>query len=123
MPLWVGCFNTADRPNVSRKVLAYIDRLQLDKYPGGVPNTLADTNEQWDYPNVWPPMQYILVEGLRTLGSKGSSDLAFNWASRWVRSNFVAYKKTQAMFEKVSSSSGEIGLNPGRADDLKTSSH
>lgn len=97
----MGCYNTNDRATLSEKVLRYVNETGLDKYPGGVPNTLADTNEQWDYPNVWPPMQYVMIEAMRNLGSKRSNDLAFSWAQRWVRSNFIAYQRTQAMFEKV----------------------
>lgn len=101
-PLWVGCFDRFNRPKIARQVLGYINRLQLDKFPGGVPNTLANTGQQWDYPNVWPPMQYILIEGLRNLGSKSASDLAYKWSLRWIQSNYLAYNETQVMFEKVS---------------------
>lgn len=62
---------------------------------------LSQSGEQWDYPNVWPPMQYLLVEGLRALETQEACKLSFEWASRWVRSNFIAYKQTRAMFEKV----------------------
>lgn len=46
-------------------------------------------------------MQYICVESLKALDNDKACELAFDWASRWVRSNFLAYKQTQAMFEKV----------------------
>lgn len=57
VPLYVGCYNKADVANVSAKVLNYIEKNQLNDYIGGVPNTLELTGEQWDFPNVWPPMQ------------------------------------------------------------------
>lgn len=56
-PLWMNCFNQADAANMTTKVLRYIENNGLDKYPGGVPNTLTLSGEQWDFPNVWPPMQ------------------------------------------------------------------
>ena len=86
---------------ISSAVLKYIDKLKLDSYPGGVPNTLQQTGEQWDYPNVWPPMQYILVEGLDNLGTVESKAISKKWGYRWVKSNFKAYSETRAMFEKV----------------------
>lgn len=49
-------------------------------------------------------MQYMLVEGLRALETPEACTKSFEWASRWVRSNFIAYKQTRAMFEKVISS-------------------
>lgn len=81
--------------------MSYINDTGIDLYPGGVPNTLMQSGEQWDYPNVWPPMQYILVEGLKALDDEKASELAFDWASRWVRSNFIAFRDTRAMYEKV----------------------
>lgn len=56
-PLWTNCFEKEDKATLSDKVLAYINRVQVDQYPGGVPNTLEASGEQWDFPNVWPPMQ------------------------------------------------------------------
>lgn len=109
-PLWVGAYNTADRA-LAEKVLRYVDKMGLDKFPGGVPNTLADTNEQWDYPNVWPPMQYVMIESMRNLNTNRSNELAFSWSQRWVRSNFIAYKRTQAMFEKVKHITAHIGAS------------
>lgn len=59
-PLWTKCYNEGDRGNISAKVLKYIEENKLDTYPGGVPNTLEHTGEQWDFPNVWPPMQVLI---------------------------------------------------------------
>ncbi|XP_031633665.1 trehalase isoform X3 [Contarinia nasturtii] len=101
-PLWTGAFNTAEKELLSKKVLKYINETGIDLFPGGVPNTLIQSGEQWDYPNVWPPMQYLLVEGLRALETQEACKKSFEWASRWVRSNFIAYKSTRAMFEKYS---------------------
>lgn len=56
-PLWTGCFNHTNKAHLANRVLAYIEREGLDRYPGGVPNTLERSGEQWDFPNVWPPMQ------------------------------------------------------------------
>lgn len=60
-PLWTNCFNHNNREHVSSRVMSYIRRNNLDSFPGGVPNTLEYTQEQWDFPNVWPPMQVITI--------------------------------------------------------------
>lgn len=39
--------------------------------------------------------------GLDGLNTDKSKDLAYKWASRWVRSNFIAYRDTRKMYEKV----------------------
>lgn len=100
-PLWTGAFDNTAVEKLSTSVLKYIEKLQLDKYPGGVPNTLYRTGEQWDFPNVWPPMQYILIEGLNNLGTEAAKSLSSKWSHRWVLSNFAAYRDSRAMFEKV----------------------
>lgn len=32
-------------------------------YPNGVPTSLWDSGQQWDYPNAWPPLQHMVIEG------------------------------------------------------------
>lgn len=35
-------------------------------YPGGIPTSLVkETNEQWDFPNGFPPLQHLIIEGMR----------------------------------------------------------
>lgn len=99
--MWTKAYNSSLSEKISTSVLKYIEELKLDSYPGGVPNTLYHTGEQWDFPNVWPPMQYILVEGLNNLGTENAKNMSTRWGHRWVKSNFKAYTETRAMFEKV----------------------
>lgn len=101
-PLAFECYNTANKSAIARKVLEYIDKIGIDAFPGGVPTTLMQTGEQWDYPNAWAPLQHWLAEGLRTLDDKNATDLANKWTKRWTLSNYIAYKETNVMFEKVS---------------------
>lgn len=104
-PLWTLCFDFTKSQEISDSVVKYlVNTTKVDSYPGGVPNTLMPTGEQWDFPNVWPPMQYILVKALDNLNTKESKALAEKWAIRWVTSNFKAYsdKNTRHMYEKVS---------------------
>jgi neutral trehalase len=60
----MGCFNQTDVSKITDKVLAYIERTGIDDYPGGVPNTLNPSGEQWDFPNVWPPMQVGFINNV-----------------------------------------------------------
>lgn len=76
-----------------------------------MPNTLNPSGEQWDFPNVWSPMQYLLIYGLENLKTTKTSDLAYKWAERWVRSNFAAFNDTRAMYEKYIAT--EFGVSGG----------
>ncbi|XP_051859401.1 trehalase isoform X1 [Drosophila albomicans] len=119
-PLWVKAYNLSESEKISASVLKYIEANNLDSFPGGVPNTLYNTGEQWDLPNVWAPMQYILVEGLDNLGTPEAKALSQRWGQRWVKSNFEAYRETLAMFEKYDAENfgghgggGEYGVQTG----------
>lgn len=79
----------------------YFINHQIDNYAGGMPTSLEHSGEQWDYPNAWPPLQHIVISGLRSAGTPAATRLAYEWASRWIRSNFMAWDKKKSMFEKV----------------------
>ncbi|XP_055694077.1 trehalase isoform X1 [Lutzomyia longipalpis] len=110
-PLWMKAYNTAQEDHITDKVLRYIESENLDSYPGGVPNTLQNTGEQWDFPNVWAPMQYMLIAGLDGLSDQRAKDLARSWATRWVHSNYIVFNDTHAMFEKYNAE--EMGGHGG----------
>lgn len=110
-PLWTNCFNQSQSQHIARKVLQYINQTGIDDFPGGVPNTLYHSGEQWDFPNAWAPMQYLLILGLENLKDERASSLAFKWAERWVQSNYVAFSETNAMYEKYVAT--EFGVSGG----------
>lgn len=102
-PLWMRCYNPSRRQHIADRVMDYINKSRLNDYPGGVPTTESRSGEQWDWPNVWAPMQHILIVGLDNLGDDRAKNTAQDWAQRWVQNNFVTYRETGAMFEKVRS--------------------
>ena len=30
---------------------------------GGIPTSMQESGQQWDFPNAWPPLQQLLVAG------------------------------------------------------------
>ncbi|XP_037717006.1 trehalase isoform X2 [Drosophila subpulchrella] len=112
-PLWVKAYNISESEKISASVMAYIEKNKLDTFPGGVPNTLSYTNEQWDAPNVWAPMQYILVEGLNNLNTPEAKNMSMKWATKWVKSNFKAFSKDRHMYEKYNADQFGVGGGGG----------
>ncbi|XP_063695618.1 trehalase-like [Culicoides brevitarsis] len=110
-PLWVKAFNPADEAKITLKILNYLKVVGVNDYPGGVPNTLEHTGEQWDFPNVWAPLQHLIIIGMDNLSHPDAKALAYNWTEKWVRNNYLTYKDTRAMFEKYSAI--EIGGQGG----------
>lgn len=100
-PLWTGCYDQTKKDSIVRSVLKYLQNKNV-LYPGGIPTTHYHTGEQWDYPNAWPPLQHLMIVGLNNTGNDHAVRLAYEIAENWVRSNYKAFKETNAMYEKVS---------------------
>ncbi|XP_063389729.1 trehalase-like isoform X2 [Cydia fagiglandana] len=99
-PLWTGSYDRARSEYYVNRVINYLDISKVDIYEGGIPTTFEHSGEQWDYPNAWPPLQYIMVEGLASTGQSAAVRLATEMATKWVRSNFAVWKQKTAMLEK-----------------------
>lgn len=77
--------------------------------PGGVSTTLIDNSEQWDAPNGWAPLQYIVIEGLRNYGYHS---LASEIKHRWIATNMKVYQAEHKLVEKYDVIGGD-GLGGG----------
>jgi alpha,alpha-trehalase len=64
---------------------------------GGLLTTIKTTNQQWDAPNGWAPLQWIGIQGL---AKYGFTDLAKEIAARWMNINKKVYENTGKMMEK-----------------------
>lgn len=64
--------------------------------PGGLRTSLVDTDQQWDAPNGWPPLQWIGYQSM-----KGYDDeLAEEIRERWMDNNERVYANVNKMVEK-----------------------
>ena len=78
------------------KKVAAILRAKLLK-PGGLATSEYATGEQWDAPNGWAPLEWMMIWGLDRCGQK---ELARDVAQRWVQLNIKVYKQTGKLMEK-----------------------
>ncbi|PSN49799.1 Trehalase [Blattella germanica] len=97
-PLWTGCYRKEDFR--VGKIMKYLQNVDILRNLGGIPSSMEHSGEQWDFPNAWPPLQYIVIMALDNTNDPWAQDLAYELAERWVRSNFKAYNESQAMYEK-----------------------
>lgn len=65
--------------------------------PGGLRTTLIETQQQWDRPNGWAPLQWIAIDGLTRYDHDA---LAERIASRWIETVDRVYRETGKMLEK-----------------------
>lgn len=102
-PLFCGLLDPADPADARRieQVVRTLTRRFLQ--PGGVVNSLtypetgAGYGQQWDYPNGWPPHQWITVAALEQVGY---NDVASRIAGLVVDHARAAYDRTGKMLEK-----------------------
>ncbi|XP_075462714.1 trehalase [Ascaphus truei] len=97
-PLWAECFPDAGYLD---RAVSYLETSGGLSYKNGIPTSLTNSGQQWDFPNAWPPLQHMVMEGLAKSGSLRAQEIAFSLAQNWVRTNHAAYRKYKAMFEKV----------------------
>lgn len=89
---------------------------ELEK-PGGFVTTTINTGQQWDYPNGWPPLEYM---GIMALNNYGFASDAKRIARNWLDLNDKVYHATGKMMEKydvininVTAAGGEYPLQDG----------
>jgi alpha,alpha-trehalase len=81
--------------DVAEKVSGVIRREFLKA--SGVVTTLVDTDQQWDAPNGWAPLQWITYKGLKNYQI---DNLANEIRRRWLRQNIRIFQSTGKMMEK-----------------------
>lgn len=64
---------------------------------GGWVTTLNQTGQQWDWPNGWAPLQWIVYTGLMNYGF---TETAHEGRDRWLALNDKVFKATGKMMEK-----------------------
>jgi alpha,alpha-trehalase len=80
-----------------RKISEIISQNQeiIFNYPGGIPASQDFTGQQWDFPNVWAPIQHIFIESLIKAdnGTFGEFYLkALNISQRFINSVYCGYE-------------------------------
>ncbi|XP_030076429.1 trehalase [Microcaecilia unicolor] len=96
-PLWAECITSQSHVE---KAVQYLKKSEALSYRNGIPTSLFQSGQQWDFPNAWPPLQHIVIEGLAKSNLSSAQEMAFQLAQNWIRTNFAAYEKYKAMFEK-----------------------
>ena len=98
VPLWCGVA-VPGSPQALAAVRSFASSGLLCR--NGCVTTLAESGQQWDFPNVWPPLQHMLAEGLANSGHAEGEALGASLARRWLRANATALARTGQMHEKL----------------------
>lgn len=76
---------------------------------GGLVTTLTNNGQQWDSPNGWAPLHWIVIEGLRNYGYHS---LANEIKNRWIKTNMKVFTAKRKLIEKYNVVSDD-GLGGG----------
>nr|QIJ96702.1 trehalase 1 [Glyphodes pyloalis] len=99
-PLWMGAVDKRLVKKHSARVLEYLAKSHGLDFPGGVPVSLINSGEQWDFPYAWPPLVSVVVNALEALDTEEGKKVAFRVAETWVRACHKGFLESKQMFEK-----------------------
>ena len=80
---------------LGKKIAVVIEAKLLKE--GGFVTSINNTGEQWDAPNGWAPLEWMMIWGLDRCGQKNLASLA---AKRWIKLNNRVYRQTGKLMEK-----------------------
>jgi len=81
-PLWVLPYDAT----MAEGVLLHLNASGLIR-EGGVATTMVEDGQQWDWPNAWPPIQYVITEIARRYGEEVE---VARWIERNVSQSFIS---------------------------------
>ncbi|CAH1110056.1 unnamed protein product [Psylliodes chrysocephalus] len=109
-PLFTESFEPHMKEYYGRRAIEYLDKNNIDSFKGGIPTSLLQTGQQWDYPNAWPPLQDMIVTGLLNTKIPAGIEKARLYAIYSLDAYITGFRTTSEMFEKYDASvSGQYG--------------
>jgi alpha,alpha-trehalase len=113
-----SCYPLYFRITVPVRASAVSDKIKkVFLRDGGLVTTNNNTGQQWDAPNGWAPLQWMVIKGLREFSLNREADEIKN---RWLSYNENVYKRTGKMVEKYNvtnislpAGGGEYALQDG----------
>jgi len=96
-PLYCSCFH--DKINMNATI-DYMMKSPALNQPGGVPSSLKRSKQQWDFPNVWPPLVEMTVTALDNTQTIAGRQMAREVAGKYLRNVYKSFANTGAIFEK-----------------------
>jgi len=96
-PLYCSCYHKDINMNTT---MDYIMASPALNKSGGVPSSLKKTSQQWDLPNVWPPLVELTVTALENTHTAMGRSLAREVAGKFLKNVAKSFTNTGAIFEK-----------------------
>lgn len=89
-PLWSGTSSSHQAERVVKSIPLFL-------HSGGMVTSPTKSGHQWDYPNGWAPLQWIVIKGLIDYGFKKEG---LEIANRWIHLCTEMFMKHGKLYEK-----------------------
>jgi len=90
MPIWANAYHQS-----KQQALQIIQRVWPKIFfSGGIPTSLIQSGQQWDFPNAWAPLQQFMIDALDGLEMPEATKLADQLSIAWFNSNYCAWEST-----------------------------
>ncbi|KAJ8949090.1 hypothetical protein NQ318_016994 [Aromia moschata] len=100
-PLWAECYDASSKGEYGSRAAKYFADKGIDDYNGGIPTSLEQSGEQWDFPNAWPPLQEVVIVGLLKTGNVDAQKAAIAAAQRWINANIRGVQRQQGDVREI----------------------
>jgi len=124
IPLWAGIANKEQAEKMIKKLTDFetkyglvitareslVPKIKLTKIPINFRPAIKEIikPKQWDYPNIWPPLEYLTVIGLLKYGFV---DEAKRIMQKSVETQAQIFRKYKTFFERIDGLSGDKPKN------------
>jgi len=107
-PLWGGLAHKEDAIEAEQNLGAL-------RVKEGITTSLYDTAHQWDYPNLWAPLQDLIGAGFELYGLSTGAEIR----QAFIAHCFDVFQTTGAMFEKYAAGETNKGVGFGGEYDVQ----
>jgi alpha,alpha-trehalase len=94
-PIWLMASHPESNEMYGKAAAEKLKTLLLKE--GGILTTSVSNKQQWDAPNGWAPLQWVVITALE---KSNQSELAKDIAHRWIKLNNDVYQRTGKLMEK-----------------------
>jgi len=97
-PLWAGAFDSRQFD-----VSLLLKSLSLPlAFPGGIPASMVNTSQQWDFPTTFSSIVSLTIDSLSATKNEHAERAAEQLALKWIASNYCGWlsNASHPMFEK-----------------------
>ena len=96
IPLWLLPYNES----TGQRVLHSLNESGL-RFVGGISTSNVNDSQQWDYPNAWPPMQWIMAKAAdKYKNSSIGAYLLRNITQTFISTTYIGFNRTGFINEK-----------------------